>query len=264
MKHVTRIGAAGLVTALAVGVVAPVATADRAAPERRSVDRVTLETSKTELVAGKKVVLSGKIRPAAKGTKVVLQKKIGDRKWSREATLTTKKAGKFSYTDRPETPGTRRYRVVTQGAGARTSKPVKVTIYQWRNLTDTAVRETEAVDIGGIANIRRTAYPDSVVSYFGDVTTGGVDWNLDPTCTTLSTRFGAGDASDEGAVATLSLVGDGEPLYTGSFGLTESEARTFDVSGVFRLRLSWTSTVNGTQAPGAQAVMATPRLLCAS
>lgn len=272
MQLVTRIGVAGLVAALAAGLSAPVAVAAQHAPQqamehRAAAHQVTLKASKAEVVAGTKLVLSGKVKPATKGGKVVLQKKVGANKWRAEATLKTSKKGVFRYTDKPNTPGARLYRAVAAKAGkvkAGKSKPVKVTVLTWHDLTETAPRKYDSVATGVTASIKGVTYPSSVVSGHG-AASGSADWNLHAGCTTLRVRLGAGDDGDEGAVAHLSLAGDGTSLFNGAYTLTQSESRTFDVSKVFRLAFSWSSTVGTSTEPaaGAQAVLGTPQLLCA-
>lgn len=269
MRLVTKIGAAGLVATLIAGLTAPAIGAEQRATDRRAVTHsVKLKANKTEVVAGAKLVLSGKIKPATKGAKVVIKKKVGANKWRTEATLKTTRKGAFKYVDRPRTPGTRRYRAIAPAIGQASkpgkSKPVKVAVLQWYPLTDTRPRRADAVISGGDALIRSKRYPSSVVSA-RDAASGAADWNLPAGCTTLRVRLGAGDDSDEGAVAHLSLTGDGTSLFGGSFELTQSQARTFDVSDVFRLAFTWSSTVGTSTepAPGAQAVLGTPQLLCA-
>lgn len=266
MKLVTRVGVAGLVTASAAALIAPAAAADRAAANERAAHQVSLRAASTELVAGHKLVLSGKVKPAVAGRKVVLQKKIGQRKWATEKRLTTNKRGRFSYVDRPSTPGERLYRVVVPRSGtvkAGVSEVVRVTIYQWLDLSVLPARASQGTVVNGVS-IGGTPFTQSILSMAG-AGQGFMDWNLDPSCTTLRTRFGAGDNSDADATAHVTLTGDGEQLYAGQFTLTKSEGREFDVSGVFRLAFTWSSTKPSSPEPqpGAVAVMAEPMVLCA-
>lgn len=264
---ITRFALAGLGVVLAAGHTAPAATAAQAPTERRAAYQPTLKASKTTVVTGQKLVLSGRVKPAVKGGTVVLQKRIEGRKWAVEKRLTMTKAGKFRYVDKPSTPGLRSYRVMVPKAGkvkAGTSKPVKVTVLRWVPLTQLAVRAIDGTRAGTTVSIGGKQYANSVVSNAG-AAKGTIDWNLDPSCTTLRTRFGAGDDGDADATAHVTLTGDSEQLFSGQFMLTQSESRTFDVSDVFRLAFAWSSTKAGVLEPraGAIATMAGPELLCA-
>lgn len=264
---ISRFALAGLGVVLAAGLTAPAATAAQAPTERRAAYQPTLKASKTTVIAGQKLVLSGRVKPAAKGGAVVLQKRIEGRKWAVEKRLKMTKAGKFRYVDKPSTPGVRSYRVVVPKAGAvkaGRSKPVKVTVMRWVALAQLPVRAIDGTRANTTVNIGGKQYAGSVVSNSG-VAEGTIDWNLDPSCTTLRTRFGAGDDGDTDATAHVTLTGDSEQLYSGQFALTQSETRTVDISDVFRLAFAWSSTKAGVLEPqaGAVATMATPQLLCA-
>ena len=264
---ISRYALAGLGLVLAATLTAPAATADQSAPERRESYRPTLEASKATVVAGSKVVLSGKVRPATEGGTVLLQKRIEGRKWAVEKKLTMNRRGAFRYTDRPTTAGTRSYRVVVPGAGPmRTgrSKPVEVTVLRWSRLISVEAREAQGTTWGGSVSIGGKRYADSVVS-MRDVANGSMDWNLDPSCTSLRVRLGAGDDGDTDATALVTLTGDGQELFSRTFALTQSEWRVFDVSDVFRLAFVWSSNRPRIPVPqaGAVAAMATPEVLCA-
>ena len=63
----------------------------------------------------------------------------------------------------------------------------------------------------------------------------------------------------------MELVVGGTPVYSESFGLTESFAEVFDISTAFRVAFTWTSS-NVSETPedqtGAEAVMAVPQVRC--
>ncbi len=271
MNLVSKLGVAALAAALTAGLTVPAATASHAHVARKAAYKPTLKANAPTVEATKKLVLSGKVKPAPKGTKVVLEKRIGDsKKWSTEAKLKTTKKGTFTYTDKPKTPGVRYYRVVVPKAGkikAGKSKPVKVTVMSWRSLVSMQFRETKATTGTYGAKIAGKLYEPAVVGVSG-FAQGYADWNLDATCTTLRVRIGTGDVGDTNASShiVLSDALKGTTLFDKSFALTQSEAATFDVTGVFRLSLTWTSNVVGSTEPqaGAQPVLAQPELLCAS
>lgn len=271
MNLASKLGVAALAAALTAGLSVPAASASHAPAERKAAYKPTLKANKPTVEVTKKLVLSGKVKPATKGTKVVLEKRIGDsKKWSTEAKLKTTKKGTYTYTDKPKTVGVRYYRVVAPKVGkvkAGKSKPVKVTVMSWRALSNTAFRQTESTTVTFGATIAGKPYSPAIVGETG-AAQGYADWNLDSTCTTLRVRIGNGDLSDTNATSQIVLADaiKGTTLFNKSFALTQSEPATFDIKGVFRLSFTWTSTVSGGAVPqaGAQPLLAQPELLCAS
>lgn len=271
MNLASKLGIAALAATLTAGLTVPASSASGVPLARKATYKATLKANATNVEAGTKLVLSGKVKPATKGGAVILQKRIADSKqWSKEAKLKMSKKGTFTYTDKPKTPGVRYYRVVVPKAGAvkaGKSKAVKVSVMRWRSLTETPFRQAVGTTVAWSgASIAGKPYAPAVAPAPGAIQ-GTADWNLDPSCTTLRVRLGNGDQSDVGARAVLTLDGGpGAFSYTHSYGLTESEAKTFDVSDVFRLSYTWKSTVAGSDEPaaGAQALLAKPELYCAS
>lgn len=268
MKLSPKITVLALGAILTAGLVAP-ATADAAPVARKAAFKVTLKASSTKAIAGKPLIIAGKVRPAVKGTPVVLQKKLAGRKWVVEARLKTSKKGVFRYTDKPNQLGVRQYRAVVPKAGKvkpGMSKAVKVTVYHWMDLTDIAFRQHTATSaVFGASIAGKTLGPS--IGGAQDVAQGSADWNIPAGCTTLRVRIGNGDQTDLDARANIHLDGGpGQFVHTGSYGLGESQLKSFNVSKVLRLTFSWTSTVTGSEEPtsGAQALLGEPQLLCAS
>jgi hypothetical protein len=274
MNLVSKLGVAALATALTTGLTVPAATAgdapvERSVAHKKAAYKPTLKASTSTVEATKKLVLSGKVKPSTKGGKVVLQKRIGtSKKWSTEAELKTSKKGTFTYTDKPKRVGVRHYRVVvpkSKNVKAGKSKAVKVTVASWRSLADIRFRAAESTVVAWRGtSIDGNEYAPSIVAA-PEAVQGKADWNIPASCTTLRVRLGNGDQTDLGARAKVSLDGGpGEFAYTHSYAPTQSELKTFNVKGVFRLTFSWTSTVgtNPEPAAGAQPVLAKPELLC--
>lgn len=227
----------------------------------------TLAISRTVIDSGQRVVLSGKVTPAVKGAAVTVQKRLAGKKWVNETKVKTSATGAYRYADMPRTAGKRSYRVVVQPTRTRskgTSRTVALTIFRWLDLTKVASRSSSgtrsltSIAINGVAYDRGFAgYP-----YYN---TGFVDWNFAKRCTSLTARFGNGDRSDDTATAGVELVVDGTPVYTESFGLTQSSAKVFNISTAFRVAFKWTSSnVGETPADqaGAEAVMVVPQVRC--
>lgn len=271
MLSTVRVGVAGLVVVLvAAGLTAPAAAASPTHDRRAAVAKPTLTASRTTLLSRQSLVLAGKVKPARKGTVVVLQKLVRDaKKWETEARLTTGRGGAFRYVDKPARGGVRRYRVIVPKAGKvrqRVSKPVKVTVYRWQSLAAVEVRAQTATSVVDQVMINAVRYGPALVGYRTDYQQGFYDWNLNRACLRLETRIGNSDDSDDLAIANVSLVADGSTLYARSFGLAESEATTLDLTGILRLAFRWTSTNPGgtpQDQTGASATLAGPRVLCA-
>jgi len=263
MNLYARIAAAGIAATLAAGLAVPTATAEQRAGERRAAFQPTLEASSADVVALRWFVLKGTVSPAVKGTPVILQKKVRNKRWVDEARLRTTKKGTFRYRDQPHVAGVRTYRVVAPAVGGRArgvSAPVTVTVYKWQSLGKLPVRRsTDTWPNRSGGSINGVLYSPVIQGVVGDTTTEGLsDWNLARKCLSLRATVGNGDQSNTDAVATITLAGDATTLYSRSFGLTESEKATFDLTDVFRLTFSWTAAPGG-----AQAMLAEPEVLCA-
>ena len=267
MNLASKLGVAALAAALTAGLTVPAATAGHAPAERKAAYKPTLKANAKSVEAGKKLVLSGKVKPATKGATVIVQRKLAGKSWAKTGQTKVKKSGAFTFTDKPNVVGVRQYRVVVPKVGkvkAGKSKPVKVTVAAWRSLTTVPFRQEESTAVLTNVSIAGTSYARSVGAVRGGVQ-GTADWNLPTTCTSLRVRLGNGDQTDVGARANITLDGGpGQFVHTGSYGLGESEVKTFDVSNVLRLTFTWTSTVAPSTEPaaGAQPLLAQPELLC--
>lgn len=255
----------GLLCTLAAVLSAP-AQGSLARPAGAFSARLAISTSSIDVT--KPVVLSGTVKPAARGIVVKLQKRLeGKERWVNEATVKTKADGRFSYTDKPTTAGKRSYRVIVPATANRdqgVSKSVGLTVFRWQDLTKVKVRDASATGVELGASIGGTTYPRSWVG--GTYANGGfVDWNFAKRCTGLKARFGNGDESDDNATASVELVIDGVSAYAETFGLTEKTDKVFDVTGAFRVAFKWSSDNPDVSPPnrsGAQAMMASPLVRC--
>jgi hypothetical protein len=268
LKQICTALVVAAVAAGALGAPSTSAAADGAARQRAGAYEPTLKTSDHQVLVDKKVVLRGTVKPAIKGGTVIIQKRIAGRKWTAEARTTMSRAGRFSYTDRPSAAGVRNYRAVVpkdKKHQAGRSAPVTVTVMRWQPLSaiHRAVwRNTSRVPslrINGVT-YRRGFVGSSVRQR------GSNEWDLDRACTTFKGRFGESDASDTYATSHIEVQGDGDPLYSRDFALTESEPTTIDITGVFRLVFAWTGSnpeARPTAPPGASAALAEPQVLCA-
>lgn len=229
--------------------------------------RASLTISRAESNVDRAVLLSGTVSPGSRGTKVTLQKRLPNKtKWVKEATLRTSGSGRFSYTDRPTTPGARKYRVIVPPSGSHAkgvSNTVGLVVYRWLDLTKVDYRDYDGTYVESSASIDATRYRPALVGYTGSVD-GFIDWNFSRKCKTLTARFGNGDGSDDVAIANIEVTADGVTTFGASFGLTQSQKKKIKVRGAFRVAFKWTSdnAAGGDDQSGAEAVMAEPRVLC--
>jgi hypothetical protein len=191
---------------------------------------VGIHASATTIDVGQKIVFTGQVRPgsAAAGKKVVLQEKFEPgADWKKAGADEISKHGKYEISDKTHFNTTHAYRVVMPANGKHAkgiSKTVKVTVYDWTNLTghrnvnDTGMRFQD-VSING------TSYESSVVS-FVQRGTGSIEFNLDHQCDALRGTFGISDDSTIGGQAEVGILADGTSVYDESFDLGESQTQT--------------------------------------
>lgn len=228
----------------------------------------TLKISKTESMVDAPITLSGTVKPVARGITVKIQKKLeGKGIWKDEKVVTTNAAGKFSYTDKPSTPGKRQYRAVvpeTKAHAKGISKTVSLLLYEWLPLANVEVRSRASTYSQNAIDIDGTTYGSGLAG-LTYTNSGAIDWNFSRRCTELRGRFGNGDDSDITATASVELDLDGDAGYTGTFALGDSVFKHIDVTDAFRVGFSWTSTNSaGTveDQSGAQAVLAEAEVRC--
>lgn len=226
---------------------------------------VTAKASTDELVLGKKVTIKGKVSPAAPGQKVLLQKKVGSKPWHDEAQTKLNGHSKYTFSDRPSTANRRIYRVViaAHGKHARGISPKRaVTVYAWHDLHSLAIRASDRIYKSNHVSIDTVDFPRSLLGYSNvdsDIQAGFVDFNLTRQCIELKSTFGMDDSADTDSSVQLDVVADGATIYSRSFALLESEAKTLSIRNVFRLAFQFT---NLNTAVDSRPAVASPRVLC--
>lgn len=230
-----------------------------AAPSAKYV--VTATANKTVAITGTKVVVRGKVKPAAPGSVVVLQQRaVGKRKWSESGTAKIKADGTFKLVDTPKSIVARDYRVFKPGDDAAKSgysEIMRVTVYRWLKLGYLAARAADQLTVG-TATINLDQYPASLLSN-GTDTSGMRDYNLGKKCLRLRGIVGLDDDSDGGATGTVNFSGDGISLFTGQLTLANPQPFDLGISQVFRLAVSYTTPG---PAPRAIVAVAKPEVLC--
>lgn len=263
-----RLALSGLVAAaLAVSMTSPAtgAHAQSASARQATPFEVTARASTSELVLGRKLTITGRVSPKSAGKTVDLQKKIGDKPWKVEDTTTLSRRGKYSFTDEPTTIQARKYRVV-KAASKRHDRGVSnvlpVTMYRWHYVVDLDSRDSQAM-------FTKTLTIDTVEftkSLYGSAWeaggefTGFRDYNLARECIRLKSTYGMSDDADTDSSARLDVVADGTNLYSATFALLESDRRTLDLHGVFRLSFEFESLTEHHAEPA----VASARVLCAN
>ena len=138
---------------------------------------------------------------------MIIEKKIDDRKWKQEKRTTMKKSGKFSYTDRPGTPGVRHYRAVVPKSGKHAkgkSDAVEVTVFRWQSLNKVGVRDRQSTYLYDSVAINGVDYGTSFVGRTSPTrATSTGTWIAD--CTQVRARYGNSDAERR------PRDGDGDP-----------------------------------------------------
>ncbi len=234
--------------ALALGLAAlPVSAA-----EAGSTWRVTVKASTHQVVVGKKVVLSGHVRPgsAAAGTKLVVQEKFRPGvKWKSIPTQAKVAAsGSYRVTVKPTKAFTHRYRIVMRASAHHAkgvSPTVKIAVYAWSPLTTHADVNQHNMMTGGTVDINGKAYDDSVRNV-GD--SGSIEYNVDHLCTQVKATFGLSDDSTTGGQGEVSLATEATSVYSHTFDLGQSQTKTIKLGPAplkLRLEAHSTSTTPG-------------------
>jgi hypothetical protein len=219
--------------------------------------RVSIKAGSHQVVVGKKLVLSGHVRPggAAAGTKLVVQEKFKPGvKWKNSDTAKVSGGGAYKVAVKPTKAFTHQYRVVMPAAGNHAqgvSPTVTVTVYGWGPLTDQTYVNDEGMSFGTV-NINGKAYKDSVYSRFADE--NSIEFNVNHDCTQVRGTFGLSDSSTTGGQGEVSIAADGTSVYSNTFDVGQIQKKTIklDPSPLkLRLEAHSTSTTDGIFGLGA-------------
>jgi NPCBM/NEW2 domain len=252
--------ATALLAAAAVGVTAP-AQADSAAAKPDY--KVSLKASvKVATAKEDQVKLTGKVSPKAPGSKVTLQIRYNDkRQWKSLGTTKVKGDGSYKFVDKPTTHLDRSYRVVKAGSAtydAGVSRDRDVKVYGWDWLTALEPSAEANVEHAFTLPINGETYKQAL---FGVSTQDNAyaEYTLGRKCLAFDTTFGLSDRTATGGKAIIRASADTTPLYAREFDLGVSEARTFDVTGVYRLRLDFNQVPS---TPDTEPAAGAARVLC--
>lgn len=229
--------------------------------------RVTLKASTSQTVAGKRLVLTGHVRPgrAAYRAEVTLQEKYKPgAHWKKKGLAFVHDDGSYRFVTRPKTAYTHAYRVVmpaTRHHAKGVSPTVKVKVFAWTDLdTHQSVNERGMRD--GAVDINGTAYHSSLTAYWTDGSS--IEFNVDHRCIKLRATFGISDDSTTGGQAEVSIQSDGTPLYSNTFDVGQSQTKSLTLGPAplkLLLEAHSTSTTDGVVGYGA---FGTPQVLCSN
>ncbi|MFT4287303.1 NPCBM/NEW2 domain-containing protein [Nocardioides sp.] len=260
--------------ALVVGVLAAtVLSASPAAAKGKYKARITV--SATKITLGGSVTISGVVRGAPLGKKVVLQALYPTGRWHKNAVGRTGNGGAVTFVETPTTtqkriyriyvPGTRKKRagfsnrilVKVKKASTTSTTSTSAPTEKWYDLYDVGSYDDYAFD--SVSSIRiNGAYFTKSLKQYTHASSGYEEYNLSRLCTQLTATVGlADDYSDSGSKGQLRILRDSSETYKKQFGLGVSEPITLDLTNTLRLRIE-TTDLSG----WATVALGSPRIYC--
>ncbi|UFN46059.1 NPCBM/NEW2 domain-containing protein [Nocardioides okcheonensis] len=211
------------------------------------------------------VKVKGRVTPKAKGQKVILQQRVGNKKkWTVTGSAKIKKNGTYKLTDKPTTPGSREYRVLKPGSNGIKkgfSKPVQVEVYRWENLAYRTAGPNTNITPGGV-NIGAQFYGASLFTSTAN-TASTIEYTLGRKCIQLRATYALTDESATGATGAVTVSADGTVVANKALAVgTIFADETVDITDAFRLKIDATATAPATAPTAATAAVATPEVLC--
>ena len=261
----TRLTIATLAATIASsGLGALAGTGSAAGAEPVAQYKVTLQISAKQAVADQdKIKLTGTVTPKPpEGSTVVLQAKYENQQsWKRVAKTTVKPTGTYKFVEKPGTHFDRVYRVVKatddKATGDR-SRERALSVTKWEWLTQMTTSAAEGFVGNATLPINGDLYPHTRYG-LSTVPTGFAEFTLGRNCLTLEGTFGLSDRTETGGQATITVASDGEVAYTRSFDLGQSDAKSIDVSDVFRIRIDYSQVP---MTPVTEPSIGAGRVLC--
>lgn len=246
-------------------------SAQAAAPTERATAPayvVSATVSRDAVVQGGRIVLRGTVRKAGRGERVRVQVRYAGAGWTwSDLSDRLDSRGRFRIAETVDGTRTRAYRVVKpagDGRRAGRSKPLRVQVYSWRDLTSLAVVSSRSTHEVKRLKMNAVAFENSIeATHYSN--SGAISYNVERKCRRLETRVGLSDDSQETATGTAVLRADGVARFTRSYQLTQYSRASVALTGVFRLTLDWTSS-NTAGTPedqsGAVVALGSPQILC--
>ena len=247
---------------IAAGLLAPAATATAAAPAAKPTWKVSANLNAATVVVGEDtVVVKGRVRPNARGQKVVLQQRLEKQtSWRKSGVARIKRNGTYKLTDEPSEGGLREYRVLkpgTDGLKKGVSRALPVTVYAWQDLVGAFAGPSSGLSPAAVSIATRN-YSNSLAQTTAG-TAGFAEFTLGRLCTSLEATYALSDTSETGSTGAVQVTTDGAVRSSTPLAVGTLIEATLDLRNVFRLRfdLASSATPKGVTAVG------TPRVLCA-
>lgn len=266
-----RIARAAVAAVASLGLVsmAPVVTAAStptpAARQSAAAFKVAARINATEVVADEDIVrITGRVRPAAAGQKVVLQQRMdGTNRWKRSGTARIKPSGRFVLKDDPSRAGVRFYRVVkpaADGLKAGVSRELQLDVWAWYSLSWFSPGAHAGVLLDAFTQFGAESYANSLLLQTAG-TPGYVEYTLGKKVRSLRATYALTDDSTTGASGSVTVTVDGTPVVTHPLATgTVVDDYVIDVRNAFRIRfdLLGSATPPGRSAVGSPEVLYLP------
>jgi hypothetical protein len=255
MNRITALAATVALTAGSLALAAPT----QAAPARAY--KVTARANLEVAVAKEDTVkVRGRVTPRAAGQKVILQQRVGNKKWRVTGNAKVRRNGTYVLEDEPTTPGEREYRVLkpgSRGISKGYSKPVQVQVYRWEKLVNRVSGPNVNIQTAGVL-IGAEYFGQSLVT----ATSGppaSIEYTLGRKCTELRATYALTDSSASGSAGSAVVAADGPVIASHELVVGRVIAdEVLDVTDVFRLEIFLSTSTS----PASIAAMATPEVLC--
>ncbi len=240
--------AAAALAVVAAGVV-PLVSASAEPSQAATKYRVGMKISATQAVADEdSVTLTGKVSPAAPGTKVKVQVLWeGRQTWKDAGSAKVKKDSTYTFSILPSTHLDRAYRVVKPGdatAKTGTSKELSLQVLKWEWLSSMTPSAMKGVSIINEMPINGDTYKHTLYTTV-DTPSGYIEYTLGHNAYKLEATYGLSDRTETGGQGTITLRKDGVKSFSQTFDLGQSVLQKTNVSDAFRIRIDF-SQVAGT------------------
>ena len=254
------------VAAAALAVVAagsvPLVTASAVSTEALAKYRVGMKMSMVQAVAGEDTVtLTGKVSPAAPGSKVKVQVLWeGLKSWKDAGSAKVKKDSTYKFSILPSSHLDRTYRVVKPGddtAATGTSKERALQVLKWEWLSSLTPSAVKGVSIISEMPINGDIYKHTLYTTV-DTPSGYVEYTLGHNAYKLEGTFGLSDRTETGGQGMITLRKDGAKAFSQVFDLGQSVLQKTNVTDTFRIRIDFAQVAD---TPVTEPSVGAPRVL---
>jgi hypothetical protein len=239
--------AAAALAVVAAGIV-PLVSASAVSSQAAAKYQVGMKMSMTQAVAGEDTVtLTGKVSPAAPGTKVKVQVLWeGLKTWKDAGSAKVKKDSTYKFSILPSSHLDRAYRVVKAGdkaAASGTSKERALQVLKWEWLSSLTPSAMKGVSIINEMPINGDIYKHTLYTTV-DTPSGYVEYTLGHNAYKLEATFGLSDRTETGGQGMVTLRKDGVKAFSEIFDLGQSVLQKTNVTDAFRIRIDFSQVAD--------------------